>query len=202
MSHLRHLPVLKVVKLYSAKSLEQIHSYWLIFSLSSTWTLSLPKCLILPLFFTDAQVCPDLVFLFPCKSIQILPKFHGLSQTHSLHESNPAYCITFWNYHLVYIMFQIEILFILWGSVQFTHLVMSSSLQPHGLQHTSLPCSSSSPGAYSNLYPLRRWCHPTISSSVIPFSSHLQYQLTPYQLAIREWQCSQAWRETRVSHEH
>ena len=201
MSHLRHLPFLKVVKLYSAKSLEQIHSYWLIFSLSPTWTLSLPKCLILPLFFTEVQACPDLVFLFPCKSIQILPKFHGPSQMHSLHESNPAYCITFWNNHLVYIMFQIEILFILGGSVQFSHSLVSSSLQPNGLRHVSslfiiISWSLLKPISIASVMPSNHLL------SVIPFSSHLQYQLTSYQLAIREWQCSQAWRETRVSHGH
>ena len=51
---------------------------------------------------------------------------------------------------------------------------MSDSLQPHGLQHSSLPCPSPTPGVYSNSCPLSQWCHPTISSSVIPFSSHLQ----------------------------
>ena len=59
-------------------------------------------------------------------------------------------------------------------SVQFSRSVMSNSLQPHGLQHTRLPCPSPTPGAYSNLCPLSRWCHPTISSSVVPFSSCLQ----------------------------
>ena len=48
---------------------------------------------------------------------------------------------------------------------------MSNSLLPHGLQHTRLPRPSPTPGAYSNLCPLSRWCHPTISSSVVPFSS-------------------------------
>ena len=48
------------------------------------------------------------------------------------------------------------------------------SLWPHGLQHARLPCPSLSSGACSNLCPLSRWCHPTISSSVIPFSSCLQ----------------------------
>jgi len=48
------------------------------------------------------------------------------------------------------------------------------TLQPHGLQHAGLPCLSPSPGAYSNSCPLSWWCHPTISSSVIPFSSCLQ----------------------------
>ena len=52
---------------------------------------------------------------------------------------------------------------------------MSDSLQPHGLQHTRLPCPSPSPRAQSNLCPLSQWCHPTISSSVTLFSSCLQY---------------------------
>ena len=45
---------------------------------------------------------------------------------------------------------------------------------PPGLQHTRLPCPSLSPGVYSNSCPMSQWCHPTISSSVTPFSSHLQ----------------------------
>ena len=52
--------------------------------------------------------------------------------------------------------------------------IMSDSLQPHGLQHTRLSCPSLSPGVYSDSCPLSWWCHPTISSSVAPFSSHLQ----------------------------
>ena len=59
------------------------------------------------------------------------------------------------------------------SSVQFSHSVMSNSLQPHGLQHARLPCPSPTPGVYSNSCPSSQWCHPTISSSVIPFSSHL-----------------------------
>ena len=51
---------------------------------------------------------------------------------------------------------------------------MSNSLWPHGLQDGRLPGPSPTPGAYSNSCPLSKWCHPTISSSVIPFSSHLQ----------------------------
>ena len=60
------------------------------------------------------------------------------------------------------------------NSVQFSHSVVSNSLQPHGLQHDRLPCPSPTPGAYSNSCPSSLWCHPTISSSVIPFSSCLQ----------------------------
>ena len=55
-------------------------------------------------------------------------------------------------------------------SVQFSYSVMSDSLQPHGLQHARLPCPSPTPGACSNSCPSCRWCHPTFSSSVIPFS--------------------------------
>ena len=60
------------------------------------------------------------------------------------------------------------------SSVQFIHSVMSDSLWPHGLQHTRLPCPSPTTKAYSNSCPLSLWCHPTISSSVVPFSSCLQ----------------------------
>ena len=59
-------------------------------------------------------------------------------------------------------------------SVQFSHSVMSDSLWPHRLQHARLPCLSPTPGASSNSCPSSRWCHPTISSSIIPLSSYLQ----------------------------
>ena len=55
-------------------------------------------------------------------------------------------------------------------SVQFNCSVVSDSLRPHRLQPTRLPCPSPLPRAYSNSCPSRQWCHPTISSSVIPFS--------------------------------
>ena len=57
-----------------------------------------------------------------------------------------------------------------WTSVQFSRSVLSNSLQPHRLQHTMLPCPSPTFGIYSNSCPSSRWCHPTISSSVVPFS--------------------------------
>ena len=65
------------------------------------------------------------------------------------------------------------------SSVQFTSLhfsgsVMSNSLRPCGLQHARPPCPSPTPGDYSNSCPLSQWYHPTISSSVIPFSPQLQ----------------------------
>ena len=55
-----------------------------------------------------------------------------------------------------------------YSPVQFSRSVVSNCLRPHGLQHARLPCPSSTPRAYSNSCPLSRWCHPTISSSVVP----------------------------------
>ena len=63
---------------------------------------------------------------------------------------------------------------VVFSSVQFSHSVVSDSLQPHGLQHARLHCPSPTPGAYSNSSPSSRWCHPTSSSSFIPFSSCFQ----------------------------
>ena len=57
----------------------------------------------------------------------------------------------------------------LFSSFQFSRSVMSESLQPHGLQHAMPLCPSPTLGVYSNSCPLNQWCHPTISSSVIPF---------------------------------
>ena len=59
-------------------------------------------------------------------------------------------------------------------SVHFSCSVLSDSLWPHELKHTRLPCQSQAPRVYSNSCPLSAWCHPTISYSVIPFSSCLQ----------------------------
>ena len=64
-------------------------------------------------------------------------------------------------------------------SVQFSHSVISDSLRPHELQHTRSSCPSPTPGVYPNLSPLSQQCHPTISSSFIPFSSCLQCFPTP-----------------------
>ena len=58
--------------------------------------------------------------------------------------------------------------------MQFSHSVVSDSLWPHGLQQTRLPCPLSTPRACSNSSPSSHWCHPTVSSPVIPFSSCLQ----------------------------
>ena len=59
-------------------------------------------------------------------------------------------------------------------SVQFSHSVVSYSLRPHELQHARPPCQSPTPGVYPDSHPLSQWCHPTILSSIVPFSSCLQ----------------------------
>ena len=61
------------------------------------------------------------------------------------------------------------------NSVQFSHSVLSNSLQPHEHQHARPLCPSPTPRVYSNSCPLSQWCHPAISSSVVPFSSCPQY---------------------------
>ena len=60
------------------------------------------------------------------------------------------------------------------SSVQFSHSVVPNSSRPHELQHARLPCPSPTPGVYPNSCLSSRWCHPAISSSVIPFSSYPQ----------------------------
>ena len=81
-----------------------------------------------------------------------------------------------WNFMYKYfdVKWNSESLSIWTKGVCYVTSVRSDSLWPHGLQHARPPCPSPTPGVYSNSLPLGRWCHPTISSSVIPFSSHLQ----------------------------
>ena len=73
-----------------------------------------------------------------------------------------------WNYSIRYCNGDTHHYFTL---VQFSCSVVSNSLQPHELQHARPLCPSPTPRVYSNLCPLSQWCHPTISSSVVPFSS-------------------------------
>ena len=68
----------------------------------------------------------------------------------------------------------VTFLYILFSSVQFSRSVVSDSLRSHGLQHSRPPFPLPTPRVYSNSCPLNPWCHPTTSSSVAPFSSHLQ----------------------------
>ena len=86
--------------------------------------------------------------------------------------------IHIWGKHLkiflakyLWYCFFLFLIFFSGRSVQFSHLVVSDSLRPHELQHVRPPCPSPTPGVHPNPCPLSQWCHPTISSPVIPFSS-------------------------------
>ena len=72
----------------------------------------------------------------------------------------------------MYFQNSLQLASVQFSSVQFSCSVISDSLQTHGLQHTRLPSLLPTPGAYSNSCPSSWWCHPTISSSVVPFSSN------------------------------
>ena len=128
-------------------------------------------------------------------------KFHSFWQTHNLMHSSLQYhieqihhhknllCSTYsflyplnyWHhwlsllYHIECFYYPKDLLHAIYSylptSVQFNHPVVSDSFPPHGLQHVRPPCPSPTPKVYSNSCPLSWWCHPAISSSVIPFSS-------------------------------
>ena len=91
----------------------------------------------------------------------------------------PLYCLKASKIHLLFRMNKPWFLLLIpeeswWLSVQFSHSVMSDSLWPQGLQQARPPCPPPPPGVYPNSCSLSQWYHPTISSSVVPFSSHLQ----------------------------
>ena len=75
-----------------------------------------------------------------------------------------------WSLTSLIVLFNICYFPLLFLSLQLSCSVMSDSLQPRGLKCAKLPCPSPTPGACSNSCPSSRWCHPTISSSVVPFS--------------------------------
>ena len=77
-------------------------------------------------------------------------------------------------FHLIAALCKLTQLLFKISSVQFSRSVVFNSLRPHGMKHARLPCTSPIPGVFSDSCPLSWWCHPTISSSVVPFSSCLQ----------------------------
>ena len=106
-------------------------------------------------------------FYLVCPTLCICYTFCNCPTVFGYFTSHPSLCF------LCFLFFCVLVICPL-SSVQFSRSVMYDSLQPHGLHHARLPCPSSTPRAYSNSCPLSWWCHPTISSSVIPFSSCLQ----------------------------
>ena len=86
------------------------------------------------------------------------------------------YFVLAWSYLTPYLQEKLHKSISEWvSSVQFCHSVLSDSLRPHELQHATPPCPSPTPGVHTNPCPSSWWCHPTISSSVIPFSSCPQF---------------------------
>ena len=79
-------------------------------------------------------------------------------------------------------------------SVQFSHSIVSDSLRPHGLQHARRPCPLPTPGVYPNSSPLSRWCHPTISSTVVPIQpSHPLSSASPPRFNLSQLQSLFKW---------
>ena len=106
---------------------------------------------------------------------------HVSTLSHAI-EPGLAICFTYDNIHVSMLFSQIippshspieskRLLSIFCCSVQFSRSVVSDSLRPHQSQHARPPCPSPSPGVHSNSGPSSQWCHPAISSCVIPFSS-------------------------------
>ena len=112
-------------------------------------------------------LCPPLLLL-----PSIFPSIRVFSNESVLHIRWPKY----WNVTLTTGKSRFKILtsWSEFNSAQFGHSVVSDSLWPHELQHTRLSCASPIPRVYSNSSPLSWWCHPTILSSVVPFSSRLK----------------------------
>ena len=107
--------------------------------------------------------------MFPQWLIKALPRSKcslHISLMHGIHVIIPVLCSGN--------TIEAFIILLQFSSVHFSLSVVSDSLQPHGLQHIRLPWPSPAPRACSNSCPLSWWCHSTISSSVVPFSSHLQ----------------------------
>ena len=112
--------------------------------------------------------------IFPTQgSKPVLPHCRRLSHLLYL-----LYCFTIWATMEAWVELWLDVKRLLLGynmpSVQFSRLVVSNSLRHHESQHARPPCPSPIPGVYPNSSPLGQWCHPTISASVIPFSSCLQ----------------------------
>ena len=124
-----------------------------------------PSLLIIIQFSSAAQSCPNLCnpmdYSTPCFPVHHQFQFTSLAP-YILCWPISVYCL--WP-HILCCPVSIH------HSIQFSHSVVSESLWPHELQHASPPCPSSIPRVYSNSCPLSWWCHPTIPSPVVPFSS-------------------------------
>ena len=127
----------------------------------------------LPSLMAGGPVISLLIISFPCCRQRIeWNLYKGSLQESKWNKINKITSVRYLAHWSVSMDFSLSIL--MWYSVQFSHSVVSDSLRPHGLQHTRPPYPSPSPRVCSNSCPLSWWCHPTISSFVVPFSSCLQ----------------------------
>ena len=124
--------------------------------------------LFLDFFLKDSDLCSYIcvnVFIYTCVCVCVcLNPLWNNANTFLLNIENKWEQVVSFMSHLLCIFFQ-------FSSVQFSCSVVSDSLRPHELQHARPPCPSPTPGVHSNSRPLNQWCHPSISSSVVPFSS-------------------------------
>ena len=165
-----------------------ISSFFFIKKSHSWYSLNLS----LSLWKTRVLFCPQWT-----KPSSSLGRFGGIEWTSNL-PLWPKYFYLIYPQSLLYFStcsqcIKIKSFIFLNSSVQFSHSVMSDSLRPHESQHARSPCPSPTPGVYPNLCPSSQWCHPAISSNVIPFSScpqslpasHLQTKQVGFQGVIR-----------------
>ena len=136
--------------------------------------LSLHLILFFPHSMIWNELFSNLLIFFFCQIASVVILFVTFS-IELLYFSTPEFPFgTFFNSHFLLIFsFCSWIIFFIsfqFSSVQFSHSVVSDSLRPHELQHARPPCPSPTLGVHSNSRPLSRWCHPAISSSVVPFS--------------------------------
>ena len=116
--------------------------------------------------------CIDLIFQH-CTLISLQPHWPPHSYSSFQEYSYFKDICNCWEFFLPKRSFPRFICFVIitFYSVQFSHSVVSDSLRPHESQHTKPPCPSPTPRVHSNSCASSRWCHPAISSSVVPFSS-------------------------------
>ena len=155
-----------------------LHFSWMSNSLAHKWIRGLLSISLTPPLPRTPTSCTCLLFppLNPSSCLSVLGTLGCLVNTpHPPPQQNTDLdrCVHLWGWTegLSYTPLHLDIQYN--HSVQFTCSVMSESLRPHGLQHTRPPCPSPTPGVYSNSCPLSQWCHPTVSYSVVPFSSCL-----------------------------
>ena len=137
------------------------------------WLLTVMGPVIYSQFRAVAQSCPTPCDRMNCSTPGLL-SCKGIAPF-SASLSHGCLCFLCLCAHVAFSSYGTSLVGLVIKLLQFSCSVMSDYLRPHGPQHTRPPCPSPTPGVYSSSCPLSQWCHLTISSSVVPFSSHLQF---------------------------